>query len=264
MTNQGPVRIHRPTAFEELRYGYFDTAFDNMLKSIIGGTNAIGTMTLAMCAVSAFSEIEWAFNNQTQLESNGELMPMNFTQRQALGYLDREKFMGWLQRWVKETGINPDCEPERTYGIRCALVHTAGDASALTTTGVKAWNITTASSADHNKLTQRLNDVERFNLDMPQFLAELILGADIFLNHHKLMLESASPTLCLRIAFLGGPLSADLSSRSINNAGSLAWVDERLSASPLQIPKEELASIVKSLCENAVKAGLVFQHRLKP
>lgn len=56
-----------PTAFDELRYGYFDTAFSNILKAIRGGANPIAVTTLAMCSIGAWSEIDWVVSNQQYL-----------------------------------------------------------------------------------------------------------------------------------------------------------------------------------------------------
>lgn len=247
----------KPTAFDELRYGYFDMAFDNILKCIRGGVTPIGTATLAMCTAGAWSEIDWAINNQHLIEATGEL------KKSAQMPGNRRLFEGWLNRWIKDTCINSDCDAIRIYGLRCALVHSGASSDALSKTGVGAWYITSdeAHSADHCSVKQAFNDVPRFHLDMPEFLAELMLAADRSLNDQKSILENASPELRARISFIGIPLSRDLSTRLINNAGSLAWFDDRLSVTPLQISKTDLASKIRNSYHDAVKAGLVFQYR---
>lgn len=247
MTNQ--LTTPRPTAFDELRYGYTDTAFGNMLKAIRGGTDPIAVTTLAMCAVSALSEIEWSINNQQHLAATGELKPT--AQKQG----DRQLFEGWLNRWIRNSGISGNCDASRVYGLRCALVHTGAGSEALSKTGVKAWYITAKSPADHYAVKQA--DVPRFYLEMPDFIAELMLAADRFLNEQKTLLENASPELRLRIRAIAGPASADLSTRLINNAGSLEWFDKTLSATPLSIPKDALAGKILDAYYDAVNAGLV-------
>src|SRR5579883_741096 len=100
LLNQAPTK---PTAFDELRYGYFDTAFGNILKSIRGGTNPIGTMQLAVCAVSVLSEIEWSMNNQAFLTDDGELKTMTRREKDSTGCGDKVMFEGWLDRWVRDS-----------------------------------------------------------------------------------------------------------------------------------------------------------------
>ena len=168
-----------PTPFDALRFGYFDIALGNMLKSIRGGANPIGVMTLAMCSVRALSEIEWAINNQQQLEPTGELKPMSRQQKNSLSYVDKVLFEGWLNRWVRDSSINPNCDAAKTYGVRCSLVHTSGASETLNRSGVKAWLLTVGRSIDHYKVTQQ--DVPRINLEMPDFIAELMLAMDQFL-----------------------------------------------------------------------------------
>lgn len=242
----------KPTAFDELRYGYFDTAFGNILKAIRGGCNPIAVTTLAMCAAGAWSEIDWILNNQSQLEATGEL------KKNAQKPGDKKLFEAWLNKWVRDTGINADCDALRTYGLRCALVHTGAGSDALSKTGVGAWCITTKDPANHYAVKQA--DVLRFFLDMPEFLAELMLAADRSLNEQKALLDQSSTELRLRIGFIAGPMSADLSSRLVNNTGSLGWFDSQLPATPLQIPKTVLANKIRDAYDAAVKAGLVFEY----
>jgi hypothetical protein len=253
MTNQ--ITTTKPTAFDELRYGYFDMAFDNILKSIRGGATPIGTTTLAMCAVGAWSEIDWAINNQHELEPTGEL------KKTAQKPGDKRLFEAWLNRWITATGINSNCDATRIYGLRCALVHSGASSDALSKTGVKAWSITANNPADHYSIKPAQGNVPAFHLDMPDFLAEQILAADRSLNDQKTVLENASLELRSRIAFVGIPVSQDLSTRLINNAGSLAWFDERLSETPLQISKVDLAGKIRKAYYAAVDSGLVFQYR---
>lgn len=247
----GPSTI--PTAFDELRYGYFDTVFGNILKSIRGGANPIAITTMAMCSVGAWSEIDWVISNQQHLEATGELK----ANAQKPG--DRRLFEAWLNRWVRDTGININCDATRTYGLRCALVHSGAGSEALSKTGVKAWYITANDPLNHYAVRQ--TDVQRFYLEMPEFLAELILAADRSLNDQKSILENAGAELRLRIGFIGIPLSHDLSTRLINNTGSLAWFDERLPDTPLTIAKPELASKIREAYYEAVDKGLVFEYR---
>lgn len=250
MSNQ--IVGKKPTAFDELRYGYFDTSFGNILKAIRGGTNPIGVTTLCMCTAAAWSEIDWAINNQHQLEATGEL-------KKNAKPGDRKLFEAWLNRWVRDTGINANCDATRTYGLRCALVHSGAGSEALSKTGVGAWYITMKEPAEHYSVKQAV-DVMRFRLDMPEFLAELILAADRSLNDQKTILEQASPELRLRIGFIAGPMSGDLSSRLVNNIGSLAWFDKVLPTTPLQISKTDLAQRIRNAYDEAVKAGLVFDY----
>lgn len=237
----------KPTAFDELRYGYFDTAFGNVLKAIRGGTNPIGVTTLAMCSVGALSAIEWSINNQSELEINGELKVRNLTERKALGRIDNIMFEGWLNRWVRDSGINGNCDAPRVYGLRCALVHTGGGSEALSKTGVKAWSITANNAGAHYKVTQQ--DVPRFNLEMPNFLAELMLATDRFLNAQKIVLDNASHELRLRIGHIAGLTSTNqngvINGRLSRNVGSLAWFDESLSVTPLQISSEALSTSIR-------------------
>lgn len=244
--------LAKPTAFDELRYGYFDTAFGNVLKSIRGGCNPIAVTTLAMCAAAAWSEIDWILNNQKELEATGEL------KKNAQKPGDKKLFVAWLNKWIRDTGINAGCDALRTYGLRCALVHTGAGSDALSKTGVGAWYITTKDSANHYAVKQA--DVLRFYFDMPEFLAELMLAADRSLNDQKSLLDQASQELRSRIGFIAGPMSADLSSRLINNTGSLGWFDNQLPTSPLQISKAELAAKIRAAYDKAVKAGLVFEY----
>lgn len=248
-----PITAAQPTAFDELRFGYFDTAFGNILKAIRGGANPIAVTTLAMCSVGAWSEIDWAISNQQQLELNGELKST------AHKPGDRRLFEAWLNRWVRDTGINKSCDATRTYGLRCALVHTGAGSEALSKTGVKAWYITANDPDSHYAVKQA--DVLRFYLEMPEFLAEIMLAADRTLNDQKTTLEQACSELHSRIGFIAGPSSADLSARLINNSGSLHWFDERLPVSPLEISKADLASKIRDAYYRAVKAGLVFEYR---
>jgi hypothetical protein len=243
----------KPTAFDELRYGYFDTAFGNILKAIRGGANPIAVTTLAMCSVGAWSEIDWAISNSQHLEATGEL------KANAQKPRDRRLFEAWLNRWVRDTGINSNCDATRTYGLRCALVHTGAASEALSKTGVKAWYITANDPSNHCAVKQA--DVLRFYFEMPEFLAELMLAADRSLNDQKIALEQASPELRSRIGFIAGPSSADLSTRLINNIGSLAWFDERLSVTPLTIAKQDLANQIRNAYYEAVNNGLVFEYQ---
>jgi hypothetical protein len=237
----------KPTAFDELRFGYFDTAFGNILKAIGGGTNPIGVMTLAMCCVSALCEIEWAINNQQELEATGELKSMTRSQRQALGRVDKDMFEGWLNRWVRDSNVNPHCDAGKVYGVRCALIHTAGASETLCKTGVKAWLITTDGAAEHFTVVQ--NGVPRFSLDMPNFLAELMLATDRFLNDTKGALDNATGQLRLHIGFIAGLTRTDqsgtITGRLIRNVGSLAWFDNQLSVTPLHISRDALARTIR-------------------
>lgn len=240
----------KPTAFDELRYGYFDTVFGNILKCIRGGANPIAITTMAMCSVGAWSEIDWAINNQQLLEVTGELKSNVQKPR------DKQLFEAWLNRWVRDAGINSSCDATKAYGLRCALVHSGAGSEALSKTGVKAWYITANDALNHYAVKQA--DVPRFYIEMPEFLAELMLAADRSLNDQKIALENASSELRSRIGFIGIPQSYDLSTRLINNTGSLAWFDDRLSVSPLTISKHDLARKIRESYYEAVNKGLVF------
>jgi hypothetical protein len=123
---------------------------------------------------------------------------------------------------------------------------------------VKAWYITTNDPSNHDAVKQA--DVPRFYLEMPDFLAELMLAADRSLNDQKNVLENASPQLRSRIGFIGIPMSYDLSTRLVNNIGSLAWFDEQLPASPLTIAKQDLAGRIRDAYREAENKGLVFEY----
>jgi hypothetical protein len=251
----------QPNAFEELRYGYFDVAFGNILKSLRAGVNPIGIMTLAVCSLSAWAELDWSIQNQDQLEDSGELKHLTQSQKKALQYSDKEVFMNWLQRYIQQQNMNTACDSERMYGVRCALVHTGGASASLNKTGVRAWAITCGHPENHYKLIQ--GDVARFNIEMPLFVAELIIGADRFLQIRKDDLEAASDGLRGCIASLGIKTATDPNGnpnrRLINNDRCLAWFDDRLTETPLAISVETLADKIQKEYDNAVKQGLVLQ-----
>jgi hypothetical protein len=99
------------------------------------------------------------------------------------------------------------CDAARVYWVRCALVHTAGASNALIQTGVGAWKLTVGYSSDHYAIVQE--DVARFRLEMPDFLAELMLATDRFLNDRRIQLENASTKLRSRIGHIAILASAD-------------------------------------------------------
>lgn len=246
------------TTFEGLRFGYFDMAFGNMLKSIRGGSNPLGTTTLAMCCVGALSSVEWALNNISAIEETG-VITGNRKILESAGFGDSKIFRGFLDRWIKGTGINDDCNSELVYGLRCALVHTGGGAEALCKTGVWSWSITTEERwrDRHYKVIQG-----DFHLDMPDFMAELMLAFDKFCMGNRDALNSAPTKVLKRISGIAKMTVTDedgIVSGHVVDKQCLKWFDEQYCESPLQIEKSAISQKIRNFYWSQVDAGLVIQ-----
>jgi hypothetical protein len=248
--------MSKPTTFDELRFGYFDVAFGNMLKAIRGGCNPLGVLTMAMCCINAFAEVEWSLDNQQHLESTGELK-LKKRDYQAAGYIDNIMFKNWLTRWVVSSNLNANCDPAKVYGLRCSLVHTAGASETLSNTGVKHWQITTNKLANHYKVITRTGADPVFFLEMPDFLAELMVAADTFLIKRCTDINNASTPFRLRVGFIailsgGTDANGAITTRLVRNIGSLQWFDKSLSTSPIKMSKDELADKIRELYKSVV------------
>ncbi len=245
------------TVFDGLRYGYFEMAFGNILKSIRGGTNPLGTTTLAMCCVGALSSVEWALANMPAIEETGVVTNDRRT-RESAGYIDSLMFKGFLDRWIRETGINADCDAERVYGLRCALVHTGGGAEALCKTGVWSWMITADERwrDRHYKVIQ-----ECMYLDMPDFIAEILLAFDKFSLANRDALNSAPTKVLKRISGIAKRTVTDeegFASGHEVDKQCLDWFDKKFSESPLQIEKSAISEKIRNFYWSQVNAGLVI------
>lgn len=169
MTTATPTPVNRQDQlFDEVRHGFFHTAIGDIYRSIKGGC-FVGTFTLTCCAIAALSELEWAVENQDKLYGN-------------VRDSDRVKFTGWLQRWVKDTKINPSCDPEFVYAVRCSLAHSYGTSDRLRNQNIGPFTLTRGEQATHYQRDLRPSGKTRVFLNMEDFVAESTLAAVSFVE----------------------------------------------------------------------------------
>jgi hypothetical protein len=252
--------VRRITLFDEVRYGYFNSAFSGVLRAVQGCANEGSIMILLTCAISAFSNVEWALDNPGAFmdedekeedkppDRKGRLLCKGEV-RTDVSVKTKEMFIAWCDRWVKDTGINPKCDSEKIYAVRCALEHTGGASNALWKAGFHTYWILWNTSKEHYVCRETQKNRFGFGVNLDDFIPELMLAADKFLNANQARLDEANDPVQLHIGFVAGRVNDSWSMR-LADKNALNFVHPELATSPITLSKSQLTDAILRLRTN--------------